>query len=70
MNAPERFDYQQQMDQQERDERALQALMRIQAAGLTEEADTLAAECGLFSQWKAPVKVRREFEARQDGLPF
>ena len=61
---------QMQMDQAQREADALQALMRVRAAGLTEEADTLAAECGLLSQWKAPVKVRRQFEQRADGLPF
>ena len=65
-----RADFQQQMDDEEREQRALQALMRVQAAGLSEEADVLAAECGLLSVWKAPIRARREFEARRDGLPF
>ena len=65
-----RADFQQQMDLQEREARALQALMRIAAAGMKDEAETLAAECGLLSAWKSPVKVRREFAQRADGLPF
>lgn len=66
----DRADFQQQMDEEQRQREALQALMNISAKGLTKEAETLAAECGLLSIWKAPVKVRREFEARADGLPF
>ena len=66
----DRADFQQQMDEQEREERALQALMKISAAGLNEEADELAAQCGLLSAWKAPIRARKEFQARQDGLPF
>lgn len=53
----ERADFQQQMDEQEREERALQALMNMAAVGLNDEADELAAQCGLWSQWKAPVKT-------------
>ena len=66
----ERADFQQQMDQREREERALQALMRVAAAGMKDEAETLAAECGLLSAWKAPIKVKRHFEPRADGNPF
>lgn len=68
MNA--RADFEQQQAEQEREERALQALMKITAAGLKEEAETLAAECGLLSVWKSPIRRKREFEIRADGLPF
>lgn len=52
----ERADFQQQQDEQEREERTMQALLNIAAKGLTEEAEILAAECGLLTQWKAPVR--------------
>lgn len=61
---------QQYFDQQRREEETLQALANIAAAGMRKEADLLASECGLGSIWKAPLRLKREFEARQDGLPF
>lgn len=42
----------------EREQNAMQALMKIAAAGLKDEADTLAREAGLWDQWNAPIKVR------------
>jgi len=66
----DRADFQQGLDELEREEKIMQALMRVAAAGLKDEADTLAAECGLLSVWRAPIKVRRAIEPRADGLPF
>ena len=61
---------QQRQDDEEREMRALQALMDVAAAGLHEQADVLAIEAGLWARWQQPIKAKREFEARQDGLPF
>ena len=43
----ERFDYQQQELERERYQRTVEALDRIAAAGLREEARFLAGECGI-----------------------
>ena len=55
MNA--RADFQQQLDEQQRQEEALQALMAVASKGLTKEAELLAYECGLGPVWKATVKI-------------
>ena len=55
MNA--RADFEQQQDEQERMERTLQALMSVAAAGLRNEADFLAAECGVWRIWKQGIKA-------------
>ena len=55
MNA--RADFEQQQDEQERIERTLQALMNIAARGLRNEADYLAAECGVYPVWKQQVRA-------------
>jgi len=48
----DRFDYQQQLDDEEREQEALQALIEVAAAGLTQQAETLAYHCGLAHAWK------------------
>ena len=50
-------DWQQVMDEQERQEEALQALMAVASKGLTKEAELLAHECGLSGIWKAQLKI-------------
>ena len=55
MNA--RADFEQVLDEEERQQRILQALMNLCAAGLRQEADYFAAECGVWSIWKQPMRV-------------
>ena len=55
MNA--RADFEQQIDDEERQERTLQALMNLSAAGLRNEADYFAAECGVWQIWKQQFLV-------------
>lgn len=55
MNA--RADYQMQMDQQEREQMTLQALMEVASAGLVNQADLLAAECGLGLVWRQQLRA-------------
>lgn len=66
----DRADFQQQQDMEQREAQAMQALMEIASAGLTDQADILAAECGLLSRWKSPVRVKRTYPGRSDGKPF
>jgi hypothetical protein len=47
-----RADFEQQLDDDERQAKTLQALMNLSAAGLRNEADFFAAECGLWRVWK------------------
>jgi hypothetical protein len=54
-----RFDYQQQLEDEEREALILQALMEIAAHGLREQAALLASECGLSKQWQATIRQRR-----------
>lgn len=56
MNA--RADFSQQLDDQERQEHILQALMKLAAYGLRNEADLFAAECGVWSIWKQQFGVK------------
>jgi len=56
MNA--RADFEQQLDHEERQERTLQALMNLSAAGLRNEADFFAAECGVWSIWKQQFQLK------------
>ncbi len=49
MNA--RLDYQ-QLEDEEHQQQISQALMNITAAGLRNEADLFAAECGMWTIWK------------------
>jgi len=53
MRADEQF-----LDDQERQERTLQALMNLSAAGLRNEADFFAAECGVWSIWKEQFQLK------------
>ncbi len=55
MNA--RLDYEQMQDQDEHEQRVLQALMNITASGLRQEADFLAAECGMWTVWKQKMRL-------------
>lgn len=55
MNA--RADFEQMQDDQERMEHTLQALMNIAAAGLRQEADFLAAECGVWEVWRQQIAI-------------
>ena len=55
MNA--RADFEQQLAEEERQEKTLQALMNIAAAGLKHEADFLAAETGLWQVWKQEIRA-------------
>ena len=55
MNA--RADFEQQLDEEERQERTLQALMNVAAVGLRNEADFLAAECGVYGIWKQEIRA-------------
>lgn len=52
MNA----DFQQQLDEEQRQQEALQALMNVASRGLTKEAELLAYECGLGQQWKQQLR--------------
>ena len=54
----ERFDYQQQQDDEEREAATLQDLMEIAAAGLPQHAERLAYECGLGARWKQQFQPR------------
>lgn len=54
----DRADFQQQIDLEEREALAMQALMDISAAGFTRQADILASECGLAAIWKTPIRTR------------
>jgi len=55
MNA--RADYQQMQDEEQRQQEALQALMNIASKGLVNEADLLAAECGLGLVWRQQLRI-------------
>lgn len=55
----ERYDYQQQLDDEAREQEALQALIEIAAAGLTRQAETLAYHCGLGQAWKQQFQPTR-----------
>lgn len=48
---------QQMMDEERRQQEALQALMNVAAKGMKEEAELLAYECGLGRVWKQEVKI-------------
>jgi hypothetical protein len=52
-----RADFEQQLAEEERQERTLQALMNIAAAGLRNEADFFAAETGMWQVWNQQVRV-------------
>jgi len=55
----DRFDYQQQQDQEEREAETLQALMEISAFGLQKQAEFLAHELGLGSFWQQHFQPTR-----------
>ena len=55
MNAPERYDYQHEMER-ERYQRTIEALDKIAEGGFEEEAKFLANECGV--KWKPHVEHR------------
>jgi len=46
------------LDDEERQERTLQALMNLVAAGLRQEADFFAAECGVWNVWKQQFQLK------------
>jgi len=54
-----RLDYQQPLDDEEREALVLEALMEIAAHGLKDQATLLASECGLSRQWQATIRQRR-----------
>lgn len=48
---------QQMMDEEQRQQEALQALMNVASKGLSKEAELLAYECGLGNVWKQELKI-------------
>jgi len=59
----ERADFQQQQDQEEQEAEALQALMEVSAAGLKEQADKLAYQCGLGATWQQHFQPKEKRNA-------
>lgn len=49
---------QQYLDEQERQQQALQALMDVAAAGLREQAELLAYEAGVGNIWKQQFQLK------------
>ena len=54
--------WQQQMDQEEREWKLLEALQKVHKAGLVDEALLLAWEGGVLTQFKKELELRREHE--------
>lgn len=57
---------QQRLDEEQRQQEALQALMEIAAAGLREQADLLAYEAGVGNIWKQQFQLKGKSNAENE----